>query len=164
MRRWQKQLKTTEYQVRVNKKGLYMKDPVSIIIPPDSKDLYLFPIGQIEVDKQRSPPYSPCYNCLVRPMCDTNRQLGKCQPFSDYYNALIHKDPTIVCTFIISRYGIWEPFTFNGSKNCTIEDLIQASIGKQSMANGTVFDYDKYLEYTKHLESLEYYHLLPKVC
>jgi len=137
-----------------------MKDPLSIIIPPDSNDLYLFPTHQmLQVFKQRSHPYSPCNECLVRAMCDTDRELAKCQPLSDYYNALLYKDPTIVCTFIINSHGVWEPFTFNGSKNCTIEDLIQASIGK-FMMNGPVFDYDKYLEYTKHLESLEYYDLL----
>jgi len=137
-----------------------MKNPLSIIIPPDSKGLYLFPTNQMtQVIKQRGYPYSPCNECLVRAACDKKRQLVKCQPLSDYYNAFIHKNPTIVCTFIINRYRVWEPFLFNGSKNCTIEDLIQASIGK-SMMDGPVFDYDKYLEYTKHLESLEYYDLL----
>ena len=138
-----------------------MKDTLSIIIPPDSKGLYLFPIGNmLRLMKERSHPYSPCNECLVKPVCEISRHIHKCQLVADYYNALIHKDPTIVCTFNINKHGVWEPFTFNGSKNCTIEDLIQASMGKKDMSNGTVFDYDKYLEYTKHLESLEYYDLL----
>jgi hypothetical protein len=139
-----------------------MKDTLSTLIPPDSKDLYLFPSGNmLQLMKKRSHPYSPCNECLVKPVnCEIYRHINKCKPVADYYNALIHKDPTIVCTFIINKHGVWEPFLFNGSKNCTIEDLIQASIGKKYMATGTVFDYDKYLEYTKHLESLEYYDLL----
>lgn len=139
-----------------------MKDPLPIVIPPDSNNLYSFPLGyMLQRMKRRSQPYSPCNECLVKPVnCEVYRHIDKCQPVADYYNALIHKDPTIVCTFIINKHGVWTPFTFNGSQNCTIEDLIQASIGKKDMSNDAVFDYDKYLEYTKYLESLEYYDLL----
>jgi len=139
-----------------------MKESLPVVIPPDSEGLYLFPTGyMLQSMKERSHPYSPCNECLVRATnCELAIHLAKCQPVADYCNALIHKDPTIVCTFIINKHGVWEPFTFNGSKNCTIEDLIKASIGKKDIWNGTVFDYDKYLGYTKYLESLEYYDLL----
>ncbi|WP_319406289.1 hypothetical protein [uncultured Desulfosarcina sp.] len=139
-----------------------MKDSLPVIIPPDSEGLYLFPTGyMLSAMKGRSHPYSPCNECLAKPAnCEVYRHIDKCQPVADYYNALIHKEPTIVCTFIINSHGVGEPFLFNGSKNCTIEDLIQASMGKKNMSNGSVFDYNKHLEYTKYLESLEYYNLL----
>jgi hypothetical protein len=113
----------------------------------------------MKVLKQKGYPYSPCNKCLVRATCNKSYQLVKCPELSDYCNANIHKDPDLVCTFSINCYGVWESFLFNGSKNCTIEELIQASIG-ESLMDGPVFDCDKYLEYTKHLESLEYYDLL----
>jgi hypothetical protein len=110
--------------------------------------------------KRKNHPFCPCNECIVRAMCDIMEHFSKCQPVSDYANALVHKDPTMVCTFIINIHGVWEPLFFNGSKNCTIEDLIQGSKWAKPMYSGSVFDYDKHLEYTKYLESLEYYDLL----
>ena len=138
-----------------------MKYSPSIPIPNDSENLYMFPTYYMIQDiKRKNHPFCPCNECIVRAMCDIMEHFSKCQPVSDYANALVHKDPTMVCTFIINIHGVWEPLFFNGSKNCTIEDLIQGSKWAKPMYSGSVFDYDKHLEYTKYLESLEYYDLL----
>ena len=77
----------------------------------------------------------------------------------DYYNARHYKESTRICTFNINRFGVWQVFVTGRSDNRTIEAIVKLSEGK-SMHGGPVFNYKKHIEYTKHIEALEYYDLL----
>ena len=101
-------------------------------------------------------PCKPCKKCITQACCNFGEQLFKCPPVMDYYNAIHHKDPTNICTFNINSYGVWQVFVSGRPKHRTIEDIIKLS-ENESMPTGPVFDYKKHLEYTKHLETLEYY-------